>query len=187
MRAFLALDPDVNAQEALRRHRRRLREAPWAHHVVWTAEANLHLTIRFLGEIDAPVYDALTAWLEAALRRPDAPGALELNLTEPRLFPSARRPRAVACLTAETPALTALAALAEAGAQAVGLSAADKPFRGHVTLGRLRPSRPAGVRLEVAPTTTQWRANALVLYRSELRPEGPRYTALRRFPLSGGA
>ncbi|MCS7081062.1 MAG: RNA 2',3'-cyclic phosphodiesterase [Chloracidobacterium sp.] len=187
MRAFLALNPDADAHEVLCRYRRRLLEAPWARHVKWTAEANLHMTIRFLGDIDAAVDAALTERLEAALGRPDAPGPLELNMTEPRFFPSAQQPRTIACLVAATSGLTALATLAETTAQSVGLAAADKPFRGHITLGRTRPTWPSGVRLEIAPALTRWRADALVLYRSDLRPDGPRYTVLRRFMLSGGA
>ncbi len=185
IRTFLALNPDAEACAALRRYRQRLLTMPWARDVKWTAEANLHLTIRFLGEIDTAAYAALVAWLETALRQPEAPGSLDLEMTEPRVFPSPRQPRAIACLVAATPGLTALAALAEAGAQHLGLSPADKPFRGHVTLGRLRASRTSGIRLEITPALTRWRADTLVLYRSDLQPDGPRYTALQQFALAG--
>ncbi len=186
MRAFLALDPDPPARDALTRHQRRLSQAPWSRHVKWVAEASLHLTIRFLGELDAAAQAALTARLEAALGQPSAPGRLELTLTEPRFFPSARQPRAIACLVAAPPSLLALVALAEAAAQAAGLAANLRPFRGHVTLGRTRPAWPSEARLEVAPERIVWRADALTLYRSDLLPAGPRYAELRRFPLAGG-
>ncbi|OYT71692.1 MAG: RNA 2',3'-cyclic phosphodiesterase [Chloracidobacterium sp. CP2_5A] len=186
MRAFLALDPDPSARAALCRYRRRLLQAPWSRHVKWVAEASLHLTIRFLGEVDAAALTALTARLEAALEQPAALGAVELSLTEPRFFPSARQPRAIACLVAAPPALLALAALAEAAARAAGLAARDRPFHGHVTLGRTRPAWPSGTRLGFPPEQTAWRADALTLYRSDLLPDGPRYAELRRFPLTSG-
>jgi 2'-5' RNA ligase len=183
MRAFLALAPDPAAQTVLCRYQRRLAQASWAHQVKWVAETNLHLTIRFLGEVTPAVEADLVSRLAAALSRPGAPGCLELELTEPRWFPSARQPRTLACLVPETPPLTALAALAEASARDAGLAPEEKPFRAHITLGRTRPTLPACPQLDMAPARIRFQADALRLYQSTLTPAGPVYTERQRFPL----
>ncbi len=183
MRAFLALAPDPAAQTVLCRYQRRLAQASWAHHVRWVAETNLHLTVRFLGEVTPAVQADLVGWLEAALSRPGAPGRLELELTEPRWFPSARQPRTLACLVPETPPLMALAALAESSARDAGLVPEAKPFRAHITLGRMRPTLTVCPQLDIAPTRTRFRADALIFYQSTLTPAGPIYTERQRFPL----
>ncbi len=184
MRAFLALAPDPAARTVLCRYQRRLAQASWAHHVKWVADANLHLTVRFLGEVTPAVQAGLVSRLEAALSRPGAPGHLELELTEPRWFPSARQPRTLACLVPETPPLMALAALAESSARDAGLSPEEKPFRAHITLGRTRPTLPAGPQLDIAPSRTRFQADALIFYQSTLTPAGPIYTERQRVPLA---
>ncbi len=185
MRAFLALAPDPAAQTVLCRYQRRLARASWAHQVKWVAETNLHLTIRFLGEVTPAVQAELVGRLEAALSQPGAPGRLELELTEPRWFPSARQPRTLACLVPETPPLMALAALAEASARDAGLPPEERPFRAHITLGRMRPTLTVSPKLDIAPSRTGFRADALIFYQSTLTPAGPIYTERRRFPLVG--
>ncbi len=185
MRAFLALAPDPAAQTVLCRYQRRLARASWAHQVKWVAETNLHLTIRFLGEVTPAVQAELVGRLEAALSQPGAPGRLELELTEPRWFPSARQPRTLACLVPETPPLMALAALAEASARDAGLPPEERPFRAHITLGRMRPTLTVSPKLDIAPSRTGFRADALIFYQSTLTPAGPIYTERQRFPLVG--
>lgn len=74
MRAFLALCPDPGAHAVLCRYQRQLAQLPWAHHVKWVSEANLHLTIRFLGELTPTMQTELVSRLEAALSPPGALG-----------------------------------------------------------------------------------------------------------------
>ncbi len=185
MRAFLALAPDPAARTVLCRYQQRLARALWAHHVKWVAETNLHLTIRFLGEVTPAVQAELAGRLEAALSHPGAPGHLELELTEPCWFPSVRQPRTLVCLVLETPPLMALAALAESSARDAGLPPEERPFRAHITLGRMRPTLTVSPKLDIAPSRTGFRADALIFYQSTLTPAGPIYTERQRFPLVG--
>ncbi|MGQ9897156.1 MAG: RNA 2',3'-cyclic phosphodiesterase [Acidobacteriota bacterium] len=184
MRAFLALAPNPGAQAVLCRYQRQLAQSSWARHVKWVAESNLHLTIRFLGELLPAVQSDLVGRLKAELSRNGAPGPLELELREPSWFPSVRQPRILVCLVSETPPLTALATLAEESARKAGLAPEGKPFRAHITLGRTRPTLPTCPRLEIAPAQTRFWADALILYQSTLTPAGPIYTERQRFPLA---
>ena len=64
---------------------------------------------------------------------------------------------------------------------AAGFRREDRPFRPHVTLGRWRDRgrRPAAPALDLGTT----RLGPVILYQSELRPQGAVHTPLREFPL----
>lgn len=167
----------------LRGYRHRLLNEPWADQVKWVAAENLHLTLRFLGEISVARERELLQRLADALQAQRF-GALDLRITEPRLFPAPRHPRAIACLVQPTPSLLALADLTERIAQAAGLPAERKPFNGHITLGRLREGFPSTARLSFPVAQTPMRADALALYQSQLAPTGPIYTLRARLALN---
>ncbi|HEM46883.1 MAG TPA: RNA 2',3'-cyclic phosphodiesterase, partial [Alphaproteobacteria bacterium] len=57
-------------------------------------------------------------------------------------------------------------------------------FRPHVTLGRVRGRLPADAAATDALDGMRLTLDVVVLFRSELRPEGARHTALARFPLA---
>jgi len=91
-------------------------------------------------------------------------------------------------------ALVQLASAVERGVQRAGFDAEERPFRPHLTLGRVaRRSRRAPH--ASLPDTTDLEASQgvnfevteCVLYQSELLSSGARYTALERFPLRAEA
>lgn len=181
-RAFLAIDPDPPALAVLRQYRHELLGKPWADQVKWVAVENLHLTLRFLGEITSVIERDLTQHLTRALQaQPFA--VLDLRFSEPRFFPAPRQPRVIACLVQPTPSLLALANLVEHLAQAVGLPAERKPFSGHITLGRTREGFPRTARLGFTAEQTSMRADTITLYQSQLTPAGPIYTVRAQFAL----
>lgn len=183
IRAFVALrlEPAVTAAiAAFEADLRRLTAQ-----VAWTKPANLHLTLRFLGDqIPPALLAALTPGLAAiAARTP--PFTIEVRGTGS--FPPTR-PRVLWVGVRGAP-LMALAAEVEAAARAVGLPPAD-PFLPHLTIGRVR-----GPRLEAelepalrAAAERPWGASAvarLILYQSRLGPGGATYHPLEEFVLAG--
>lgn len=153
--------------------------------VAWVAEANLHVTLKFLGQIDAaavtPIADALAV---VAART----AAFELGVHGLGAFPTPARPRIVwVGLTPATP-LATLAADVDATLAALGFPRESRPFAAHVTLGRVRESRRNAALtaalarpVECGPLAVR----ALSLMRSELRPRGARYTELASIVLAG--
>jgi 2'-5' RNA ligase len=178
LRAFLALDFDAEGRAVLANYLRSLRAAPWAAQVRWVSVENLHLTLRFLGDI-TPAQAAQYA--DAFRSKLDNVGVLRLRISGPRFFPSTTRPRVIACLTEAHPVLDALAAFAESCAVGIGLPADPRPFQGHITLGRLRDGWAHHALSEMAGAWLH--SNAITLYRSQLHPRGPTYSALVRFSL----
>jgi 2'-5' RNA ligase len=150
--------------------------------VRWVRPENLHVTLRFLGDIDparvAPLAAHVRAQTEAI-----APFALRLGVLA--AFPPGRRPRVVVLELAPEAPLAALAAGVERGVVAAGCSPEARTFRGHLTLGRVREggAPPALAGLAVPPAVFD--VTESVLFESELHPSGSRYTPLERVPLGG--
>ena len=152
--------------------------------VSWVREENLHLTIRFLGDLGESGVARLG---EAVARAADtlhapvaSPGALGA-------FPSLERPRVVWIGVATgREGLTAVGAAVNAAIDRAGFERADKPFRPHVTLGRVRPGARGleALRAAVLPEPPSPASlDRIVVMKSDLHPSGARYTALREVRL----
>jgi 2'-5' RNA ligase len=181
IRAFLAVElvePARTAAAALARELARGSQG-----VRWARPETYHVTLHFLGDVEPEAIPALARSLGGAVADV-AP--FPLRLGAPQLFPDARRPRVVALgLEPEGP-LRALAGAVERGVAAAGLPAPDRPFRAHLTLGRI-PGRSARVALPgSAPPAPETPVREVILFRSELRPGGARHTPLERFALGAG-
>jgi 2'-5' RNA ligase len=148
----------------------------------WTPAANLHLTIRFLGQVEPAVAEAIADAIEAT-----APYAFNMSLGEVGAFKRDRLARVVWLgLSEGTAEVAALAAVAEAASVAAGLEAEARRFNAHLTLARSR-AREGGAlpALPAAPQLPAWRAGELILYRSHLGRAGSVYEPLRRIRLRG--
>jgi len=186
MRAFLA----VPLPESLRRAAVATRPvlAPRGDGWRFVHEEGLHLTLRFLGEVDP----ARNAVLDAAWRQAVAgTGPIALRLRGAGLFPATGRPRILWLgVDDETPgaSLAALAGRLELAAREHGFPPEPRPFTAHVTLARAR----GGARVDRPPVDRigdfgAFVAERLVLYRSELDRGGSRYHEEASYPLAAAA
>lgn len=153
---------------------------PWAEGVRWVRADNLHLTLRFLGNVS---FEALSRIESCVAEEVAAQSAFESVVSGVGLFPSVRRPRIVAAELAPCPPLEALAARVEKAVVAAGRTAEQRAFRSHITLGRMRrrATGPPTVDIELEPCVCP--VESVVLYRSELRPSGAVYSVLAKMPL----
>lgn len=177
LRAFLA----VPVPDASRLALAELRETVRGRGVRWVRPETYHVTLRFLGETpEARVADLVARVRPAvAALRP-----FSLGLGSVAAFPSARRPRALAVDLAPAAPLLALAGAVEAAVVAAGFPAEGRPFRPHLTVGRVR-DRVHPVLPEIPVQAPPFEVAEVVLFRSELRSEGARHTPLDRMPLEG--
>jgi len=187
MREFLA----IPLPEALRRAAAASRDVLAAEGDGWrfVRDEGLHLTIRFLGEVDPSRRDVLDAAWRAATKGADR---LALRLRGAALVPATGRPRVLWLgLEAVTPdgLLARLVDRVERAARAQGFSPEDRPFAAHLTLARAR----RGARVAIPPVGRvgdlgAFVAERLVLYRSEPDRGGSRYHEEASYPLeTGGA
>lgn len=142
------------------------------------AETNLHVTLKFLGQIDPdrvrPIGERLAS---VAARTP----AFELRVRGLGAFPSLARPRIIWVGLEPAAPLAALAGDLDVALAALGIARESRPFAAHVTLGRLRESRrnPALANALARPADCgRLTVTRVSLMRSELHPRGARYTEL---------
>jgi 2'-5' RNA ligase len=146
----------------------------------WTPRENLHLTVRFVGNVERTMVDALAA---ALAQRPLA--AFDLELGDIGTFGRGRAARVVWLgLLAGAEAATALAAMVEEECVRAGLPAESRPYQAHLTLARARAREGSRLPdLPAMPRVAPWRAGELVLYSSRLARTGAVYEAIRALRL----
>ena len=191
MRAFLAVELPEPVQASLASLQCQL--AAGRADVTWVQPTNLHLTMRFLGEIS----DAQRQQIEAGARRIAAGMApFHVSLGTPGAFPSMRAPRGIwVGMTQGHKQLTELSKGLEQESVAAGLQPVADPANGgkergfvaHVTIGRARsPKRME--ELSAALAATRWEppmaflASAVTFFQSTLRPDGRVYSVLAQLP-----
>jgi len=175
LRAFIAIDLPPDVKRALSDVAATLSERVPRGAVRWVRPEQMHLTLRFLGDTPTDKLPALAAALDT-LAAGHAP--FTLRLSEVGCFPNARRPRVVwVGLGGEEAKLTALVSALEAALHPLGWPPEDKPFRAHLTLGRVKDERAAqGVDWAMAVPPLDVPVAAVHLIESQLRPDGPVYT-----------
>ncbi len=143
--------------------------------VRWVNRAQMHLTLRFLGETAVAHLPALQEQLtQLTAHYP----AFRLRLNGVGAFPNRQRPRVVwAGLAGEVAALQALQAELEERVVKLGWSREQRPFTPHVTLGRVKDAgRVQALDWSVGLAELGVLVTAVKLVQSELRPSGPVYT-----------
>ena len=175
MRLFVALDiPDAVTQTLLMLES----GVPGAR---WQEREQLHLTLRFIGEVDGR--DAVG--IDDALSAVSAP-RFSLQLKGVGEF-GGRTPRALWAGVATNQALTHLNRKIETALQRLGLEAEQRKYTPHVTLARLKAvSRGRVMDYLVDHALYQsapFEAGEFVLYSSHMTPNGSIYTPERAYPL----
>jgi RNA 2',3'-cyclic 3'-phosphodiesterase len=146
----------------------------------WQSDDQLHLTLRFIGEVERPLANDLAAAL-ATLRAP----AFALRLAGLGSFD--RRSGGVLWAAVE-PAdpVRALAARVERACQAAGLAPERRAYHPHITLARWRGPRSREVRefLDGRKLSSDpFAVDCFILYESRLSRHGAHYEAVQSFPL----
>jgi 2'-5' RNA ligase len=154
--------------------------------LTWVPPENLHLTLRFLGEIGPATLEHVRDAVAAAAA---AVAPFTVSLGGLGGFPAGRAPRVLwASVATGGEKVEALFAELEAALVARGIPGESRAFHSHVTLARARDPRGAKELLRVlgaGPAFGEVRVEALHLMRSELGPRGARYSALTAVPLGG--
>lgn len=182
-RLFVAVPMPPDAREACRSLIEGVRAGPHGHGPRWVHLDNLHLTVRFLGDVPPDLVPDVGLAVSDALA--SAP-AFDVVIAGAGVFPEARKPRAL-WLGIERGAagLGALAASLDAPLEPLGWAPDTRPYRPHLTVARADATSVADT-LEVAgalrEAAARWsvafRAEVVVLYRSHLGGGPPRHEPL---------
>ncbi len=187
MRTFIAFDLGDDIRAGLRAAQRAMGRIT---SVRWVKVESIHLTLKFIGEIEDRLLPSVFEVMRSAV---EGVAPFEFEVRGLGWFPPGRRPRVLwAGVERDGGSLATIAARLNEGLAEVGVSPENRPFRPHVTLGRVNGRLSAEVAEEAFERVRRKdfgiaAAGELVLYMSELRPDGARYTRLGSVELAGKA
>jgi len=187
LRAFIAIEISQQIQQAIHKATSNLRSELGAA-IRWVSPENIHLTLKFLGDISPAQVDALTQMLRA---QADSVPAFDVEVGGLGSFPDVKRAR-VLWIGLHAPAeLSVLSRGIESACARLGYESEKRGFSPHLTIGRVRQDASAAdaqkIRraLEAAKVDSLGavRVDSVYLFKSDLKRDGAVYTKLFSAPL----
>ncbi|MEW6186914.1 MAG: RNA 2',3'-cyclic phosphodiesterase [Thermodesulfobacteriota bacterium] len=184
IRSFLAVEVPEEQRAAVSGIIGELKRIPSG--VKWVIPDQVHLTLKFFGSISPETVEGISRTLT-----PIVAGISPFPLSLEGLggFPNLFRPRVIWLgIGGDTAALKGLQQSAEKALGSIGIPKEDRPFRGHLTIGRNKNPKineeltgrlSQGIKSEGVPFSVK----EVVLFRSDLKPSGSVYTRLKVFTL----
>ena len=194
MRLFVEASLDDAALDAAWEASRALRDRPGfpASSVRWVKREALHLTLRFLGEVDTDHEHDHVDNVEHALAALSGVGSIPLQIEALIAF-GGRRPRVIALVPRRGAPLDRLVetrAQLDDALELVGFAREQRPIRPHLTLGRVRRQAGAAERSAIRlaiddalPLQIAATVRSVALVHSTLTADGPHYRRLARVEL----
>ena len=195
MRAFIAIDLPETVRTALRQQQAELKELLAAANptkpkqdseIQWTNPAGIHLTLKFLGEIN----DAQVQQVNEALSGLEPFKEFSVEVRGFGFFPSAHRPRVLWAGIAAPPELALLEQRVEECMEKIGFEREQRDFNPHLTLARFKAPRPrpalnATVERHITLSLGSFAVSEFFLFESKLSPRGAEYRRIMSFPQEG--
>ncbi len=177
-RVFCAVELPEDVRRELHDHMARLREAVPDVAASWTRVENVHLTLKFFGNVEVERTDAISA---AASRAVGEFSTFPIRIGGTGVFPRPSRPQ-VLWIGVSDPSGHLAALQKRFDDETADFGTEDRAFRPHLTIARIR--KPEGarrladahLRMEFKPI--EIKLNEVIVFRSELSPKGSRYTPL---------
>ena len=154
-----------------------------AHAVRWSEPDAIHLTLRFLGDVNPRMIDEISKSLAIAA---NSSGKFKLKIGSPGGFPSVYSPRVLwVGISGETTRLKQLHGRIEGALLGTGFMPENRQFQPHLTIGRIQSHAPRGLDSLVGNYFRKlkfdgdsFRVSRIVLFRSHLHSTGARYEEL---------
>lgn len=186
IRTFIAVEVPEEIKVELRRVQEELKRS--GADVRWVRSEGIHLTLKFLGEVEPSIIPRIKEGVEGLAQRYRP---FRLDVEGMGCFPTIRSPRVIWIgLSGDDGRLSALQRDIEELLKALGFLKEDRPFRPHLTLGRVRSKRfvdrlveRIGDFLEIR--LGSFEVGSVVQFRSHLSPSGATYRRLWEVPLGG--
>lgn len=183
MRLFVALDIPDAVRRALRELMARLK--PECSDARWVRPEGIHITLKFLGEIDGSKLDSI----KSALSSLHFGELVQLDFRGLGFFPNEFHPRVIWCGVEASPNLATLAASVNRAVQLLGLPAESRAFTPHLTLARFDSDKSLDTLVRAANNLKSYdfgsaRQSEFYLYQSVLQRGGAQYTRLATFPFA---
>jgi 2'-5' RNA ligase len=186
IRSFIAIDLPDSVRRRIETLVQKLRESDAQ--VGWVRVEGIHLTLKFLGNVAPESIEQIQPVL-ADIALQTAP--IRIEPAGCGAFPTIKSPRVIwVGLTGQIGPLAELAQRVETAMASCGFKPEDRPFKPHLTLGRVKGRQRLQALQEILFAHRDFMAEPfdaaeVVLYKSDLRPDGARYTPLFKAPFSG--
>ena len=184
IRAFIAIDVPEPVLRAIAKAQDTLRGSGLK--IRWVRKEGMHLTLKFLGDIDRDDVEKIRAAMGRATK---AFSPVTLRADGLGVFPDLKRPRVVwVGLSGDVEVVRALQRDLESQLNGLGFPKEKRPFKGHLTMGRVK-GRLDRAKLSKALQalgefrTESFTAQSVVLFQSDLRPDGAVYSRLAEVAL----
>ena len=187
IRSFLALDPPGEILVEIAAIQSRLRKLIQGD-IRWVRPEGIHLTLKFFGDIPEDDVDKIAATVEKAAGK-ESPFALAIGGAG--VFPDPHRPSVLWLgMDGDVERLQGFQKGLDRELLRIGFPREERPFRPHLTLGRIRnPKGLIGLARELEKgeeyRAGRFVASGLSLMQSDLTPKGAVYTKLKWFPFAG--
>ena len=187
LRAFIAVEIPLVIRETLYKAVAPLKK-DIGEAVRWVSIENMHLTLKFLGDVSDSNVEILSEMLRAEA---DLFHCFELRLRGLGAFPNLKRPRVIYSGIEAPATLEALQRGIESASRRLGYESEQRGFSPHLTIGRVRQSITSGDQQNIRRALEQTRidspgtarVDSVHLYKSDLKPAGSVYTRLYSAPL----
>lgn len=183
-RIFFAIDLPEAVRGEVNDYMSALKKKSRTNAIRWTKPENLHITLQFLPKAETSTIPNLVANVRKELEQAQAPQ--QIYLADIKLFPSPFRPRVIVLDVTPQSELSALAVAVGRGVLASDYEIDRRPYRGHLTLGRIKHTHGVNLQFLSAIPVPQFPAmplNEIVLFRSQPQPDGTRYSVIDRISL----
>ncbi len=183
-RSFFAIELSAEIATGVRRIQGALQER--ATGVRWVRPEGIHLTLKFLGEVEPDRIETIVHKAEEIIQ---GVGSFAVEIRGGGGFPTAQNPRVIWIgVEDHSGMLKQLQARLEAGMAELGFTQERRGYAPHLTVGRLRSgkgSKTVAQALDAlsASDLGNMEVREVILFRSHLKPTGAEYTKLGSFPL----
>lgn len=188
IRTFIALDFPSAILESIEQQTQHLRQIFGEDFIRWVPTHNLHLTLKFLGNIPVSHLDFIKRMLAQAA---ESTAQFDIQISGLGSFPNSKRPRVLWVGIHAPASLATLQKAIEEGCTRLGYEKEEHSFSPHLTLGRIRQGIDLKELQKISNGLSQFqlgkigtaRVDSVHLYKSDLNSEGSLYTKLFSIPL----
>ncbi len=184
IRAFIALELPATVISFLDKLQRDLKSLKLR--AKWVRPENIHLTLKFLGNIDSGDIDKIGGAMSDAA---EDFVPLTLAFKGVGVFPGIKRPRVIwVGLGGQIQLLLALQRKLEDNLAVIGFAKEKRPFKGHLTLGRFKQAVNRDTIRHIIQEyanseNEEFTAGRIILFKSDLKPTGAVYSQLQQAAL----
>lgn len=183
MRTFIAIELPENIKQEIERLQTPLKKT--RAFVSWVRPSNIHVTLKFLGEVPEEKIDEV---FDATERSVEGNKRFNMSLKNTGGFPNLRRPRVIWIGTGSgAEELFRLAERIEEEMEKIGFPREKRKFSPHFTMGRVKSAKNIEPLVRQVKSidfeTEEIPVVEVVVMRSQLHPDGAIYTPLKRVPL----